>query len=929
MTYEYFARDDVYSYDSLGSAYHFVLFPECPQQDTMLMTEVNHVDVYLCAAAEEWEKEIVPWNVWGAHYSFEARDYEEDPPYVMGEYQEFYANAISITDCRGKRVGSDMTDWPLMAALTAVHEFTHACWQSNECTYGTNYTETSLTFRYDYNELFANASTYLALPPRRTLQYDVRYAYSILSDPWGDVCVDPSTPDVKTWTQRYSLWSIFGAYLGHRFHRDDLIENSLLSRWSRNLTDRGSGLKLERTFCGLAELLKDADYDTLGFATGNRDLGGYRASRLFSDYGIARYVDSDVLDPAYSFGEYSPSRDAGQFRKIDANEYSDMALWELAIPPEFELDGANANTWDEYPKTEYVVDGDTVACCYIWPPEYAPSPYSEGWYDAANGHDNQYHWHGCVPIQLDLWGHNYLVFRADPTFYAGDVWSKLILEISWEDMHPDVELWVSALTYGTAEDSLFLRGNQLLDVDTKQYISGDSPAVVEIPKFKAGDNEAAVIVLALTDRECTVDTGCLRRYPYDVSGCPDLSYSYRFMVDYSASGCPFVSSLGSDGYVTDNNVLASTSVKGEDMFDVYVLEHPPDDLDGEYGLRLSEDESDYTRFDKIDLLAVDHKPGRAAAVLPDGTFGSYSVLSAPVACRDSEGNDLLKHVSAEDGLTAILAAGTWLDVYYPASALARGGGGGGGIIASGSPKNPVPPPGGGRARVEPGLLDATELSYRESLHTRILELPGELSFEDDLLRLRVISDNDLAVDQLFLAELSDEPPVVQKCPLLTASHSEAGDCLAELSIDNDVYASLAPGEKMDVSFGVPELSPDLERAFILVAEGQFEADRENEEESPPGPSEASRELAIYPNPFTSSTSVSFHVPAEAGPVSVCLYDAAGRLVRTLAREAMPSGPRVLTWDGKDDDGRRVATGVYFCRVEVPGHDARKKLVLLH
>jgi len=74
-----------------------------------------------------------------------------------------------------------------------------------------------------------------------------------------------------------------------------------------------------------------------------------------------------------------------------------------------------------------------------------------------------------------------------------------------------------------------------------------------------------------------------------------------------------------------------------------------------------------------------------------------------------------------------------------------------------------------------------------------------------------------------------------------------------------------------------------------------------------------------PNPFNPSTTISFDLPA-AFPVSLRIYDAAGRLVRTLlANDPGSAGRNEVVWNGRDDGGKQVASGVYLYRLETPTH----------
>ena len=71
--------------------------------------------------------------------------------------------------------------------------------------------------------------------------------------------------------------------------------------------------------------------------------------------------------------------------------------------------------------------------------------------------------------------------------------------------------------------------------------------------------------------------------------------------------------------------------------------------------------------------------------------------------------------------------------------------------------------------------------------------------------------------------------------------------------------------------------------------------------------------SIYPNPFNPETIVAFNV-AAAGPVTVTVHGVDGRRVRTLLTEDSEAGPRTVNWDGRDDAGRRVASGAWFVRL---------------
>jgi hypothetical protein len=83
-----------------------------------------------------------------------------------------------------------------------------------------------------------------------------------------------------------------------------------------------------------------------------------------------------------------------------------------------------------------------------------------------------------------------------------------------------------------------------------------------------------------------------------------------------------------------------------------------------------------------------------------------------------------------------------------------------------------------------------------------------------------------------------------------------------------------------------------------------------------------------PNPFNPTTDIDYDVPASGGRVSIRVYDLAGRLVRTLVDADQAPGRKTVTWYGRDDRGRSVATGMYFYRMKAPGFSKTRKLTLI-
>ena len=85
----------------------------------------------------------------------------------------------------------------------------------------------------------------------------------------------------------------------------------------------------------------------------------------------------------------------------------------------------------------------------------------------------------------------------------------------------------------------------------------------------------------------------------------------------------------------------------------------------------------------------------------------------------------------------------------------------------------------------------------------------------------------------------------------------------------------------------------------------------------------------HPNPFNASTTIGYSIK-ETGHVTLKIYTVAGELVRTLVdeRRGPIAGGYAVTWNGRNNLGDPVSSGVYFCRLLAKNFSQTKKMVLL-
>jgi hypothetical protein len=103
---------------------------------------------------------------------------------------------------------------------------------------------------------------------------------------------------------------------------------------------------------------------------------------------------------------------------------------------------------------------------------------------------------------------------------------------------------------------------------------------------------------------------------------------------------------------------------------------------------------------------------------------------------------------------------------------------------------------------------------------------------------------------------------------------------------------------------------------------------DQDEQSPPGNFHLAQN---YPNPFNPVTTIRYAVGGRRGglvPVTLKVYNVLGQSVRTLVDEEKAAGSYLATWDGRDDGGRQLSSGVYLYRLEIEDLQVTRRMLLL-
>ena len=83
----------------------------------------------------------------------------------------------------------------------------------------------------------------------------------------------------------------------------------------------------------------------------------------------------------------------------------------------------------------------------------------------------------------------------------------------------------------------------------------------------------------------------------------------------------------------------------------------------------------------------------------------------------------------------------------------------------------------------------------------------------------------------------------------------------------------------------------------------------------------------YPNPFSDETTIDFDV-FQPGKASITIYNILGQKVKTLVEDYFLQKHHITFWDGLDENGKRVAAGIYFYKLETAHFSTVKRMVYL-
>jgi flagellar hook assembly protein FlgD len=86
-------------------------------------------------------------------------------------------------------------------------------------------------------------------------------------------------------------------------------------------------------------------------------------------------------------------------------------------------------------------------------------------------------------------------------------------------------------------------------------------------------------------------------------------------------------------------------------------------------------------------------------------------------------------------------------------------------------------------------------------------------------------------------------------------------------------------------------------------------------------------LPNYPNPFNPGTTISYRIPSAAR-VTIAIYNVLGQRIRTLVNQVKTAGEYTVYWDGKDELGRDMGSGIYYYTMKAGKYQVSRKMLLV-
>jgi hypothetical protein len=417
---------------------------------------------------------------------------------------------------------------------------------------------------------------------------------------------------------------------------------------------------------------------------------------------------------------------------------------------------------------------------------------------------------------------------------------------------------------------------------------------------------------------------------------------------HTPGGCPMLYVFDGNEYVFVNNLLPESEAETgilPNLMDFCLIPEPRTQFPGEYNFLIREDETEVSDLDNIELWTIDFADDFINLRLTDrlSLVNGTQEKTPPFKAITNAGANVTSMLASEDGLVFSSFEPGYIDLEYRLPAP----------LTAAKPSIEEPPggidPGDPAKGIEklsatsvwPSSVNVFSISVikptgQNELVARLFpRMRRSLRLKDlsnylinNTLKIRLSWTNLISIDFLPYVRYEKLSPVINRYQITYANHSEAGN-VTSLLVGRDLNkTTLRPGQEIALSFLTRPPSDSLTRFLLLKTVGryQYNSSGSNRFSEDVLPEDFSFEQN-YPNPFNPATNFRFALPTPT-KVTLEIFNILGQRVKALVDKPYPAGVHEIIWDGTNNSGEQLPTGVYFARLSAEKFSATRKVVIV-
>ena len=414
----------------------------------------------------------------------------------------------------------------------------------------------------------------------------------------------------------------------------------------------------------------------------------------------------------------------------------------------------------------------------------------------------------------------------------------------------------------------------------------------------------------------------------------------------SGGGCPWIYVYNSDssGLAQDNNILHRSEFSeniGANINDFYKLQVTPTFENNNCSIVIHETESDTNYYNSVKLYAVDHPEGTVVGVTENNDIVMY--YSGGITSTDNAS------LNNNQDITGII------QYYYQGDKIIDGNSGDNiyahfdstsqmkmfedhkmkfGKLLSGGSSDSIALIGevgendaiihgnvakdyAGQINIFAGVNSYTKMFARRENNSKIIVPFSQTT--DAIDHIDVQWNRDYQVSYFSIVPIMYSGFNVAEMPLVEAMHSNNGDCIVDLWLQDTVFVKLDSSSSLNLKFeDVQGPATGMIRDYVIYVEGRYTSTAAISQNKPLNTnsnilnSQNPLEYKLfvnYPNPFNPKTLIKYDL-ARNGMVKIVIYDLLGRVVKELVNNFKSSGSYSVEFDGTN-----LASGVYLYRME--------------